>query len=244
MKHKPKRKQARSKQVLASAESKPLLRPECEWFVYALTSTSSARPYIGKTNDLCRRLRQHNGEIAGGAKRTHVVLARENSEWVRQLHVSNFPDERAALNFEWRVQYDICRNAGADARARLSPLERALKAVRGVVEREKPTSVALPFSVYNGGGVRVHPETDEAQRAWTVWGAGAPHVILSFPSSPSLPPSPPSPSPLSSLLHSSSSVQTENSIVRASCDVIDLTGISSSEDSDSDSDFDSNSDLL
>ena len=40
------------------------------WFVYVLGSLSVKRTYVGCTNDVARRLRQHNGEIVGGAKST------------------------------------------------------------------------------------------------------------------------------------------------------------------------------
>ena len=40
------------------------------YFVYMLISCDQKRTYIGCTNDLRRRLRQHNGEIVGGARAT------------------------------------------------------------------------------------------------------------------------------------------------------------------------------
>jgi predicted GIY-YIG superfamily endonuclease len=170
-----KKKSKSKRQTQTQTQSKPLLRPECDWFVYVLTSHASRRPYIGKTNDLERRLRQHNGELVGGAKRTH----RKNTntdQWVRQLHLLGFPDERAALQFEWRMQYDVRKNAGVDSRAGLTALDRAVKALRGVLERDTPTSGALPLVAYAGGGIRVRTETVAAQDAWKAWGAGAPHV--------------------------------------------------------------------
>jgi putative endonuclease len=39
------------------------------WFVYVLQSRRG-RTYVGITTDLGRRLRQHNGELAGGARAT------------------------------------------------------------------------------------------------------------------------------------------------------------------------------
>jgi putative endonuclease len=41
------------------------------WWVYVLCSTSN-RTYVGSTTDPLRRTRQHNGEIAGGAKCTRA----------------------------------------------------------------------------------------------------------------------------------------------------------------------------
>lgn len=39
------------------------------FYVYILECADGTY-YIGKTNDLAKRLRQHNGELAGGAKYT------------------------------------------------------------------------------------------------------------------------------------------------------------------------------
>lgn len=40
-----------------------------QWFVYVIQSTTG-RTYVGATTDPHRRLRQHNGEIKGGARNT------------------------------------------------------------------------------------------------------------------------------------------------------------------------------
>lgn len=40
------------------------------WNLYYLRNTHNQRTYLGVTNNLTRRLRQHNGEIKGGAKYT------------------------------------------------------------------------------------------------------------------------------------------------------------------------------
>ena len=39
------------------------------WFVYVLVSTGG-RTYVGIATDVARRLREHNGELAGGARAT------------------------------------------------------------------------------------------------------------------------------------------------------------------------------
>jgi putative endonuclease len=43
-----------------------------EYFVYILINTHSNRTYIGLTNNLAKRIRQHNGIIKGGAKYTKI----------------------------------------------------------------------------------------------------------------------------------------------------------------------------
>ncbi|SMN00743.1 COG2827: putative endonuclease containing a URI domain [uncultured Candidatus Thioglobus sp.] len=44
---------------------------EKQWVVYLLKCTNNSL-YCGVTNDINKRLRQHNGEIAGGAKYTRA----------------------------------------------------------------------------------------------------------------------------------------------------------------------------
>ena len=73
-------------------ESKP-------WFCYMLASTDGRKTYVGATVDPNRRLRQHNGEISGGARAT------KGRVWKRRFLVGGFEDERAALRFEWRWKY-------------------------------------------------------------------------------------------------------------------------------------------
>ena len=41
-----------------------------QWWVYILSAEQDERTYVGVTVDVPRRLRQHNGELVGGAKST------------------------------------------------------------------------------------------------------------------------------------------------------------------------------
>ena len=40
------------------------------WFVYVLTSAAGRRTYVGVSSDVARRVEQHNGGRAGGARAT------------------------------------------------------------------------------------------------------------------------------------------------------------------------------
>lgn len=64
-------------------------------YVYLLKN-NSRRTYVGYTVDPPRRLRQHNGEIVGGAKRT-----RRGRPWEMLCYISGFLDKKTALQFEW-----------------------------------------------------------------------------------------------------------------------------------------------
>jgi predicted GIY-YIG superfamily endonuclease len=56
--------------------------------------------YNGSTNNLVRRLRQHNGEIVGGAKKT-----KKGRPWIPICHIKGFHEKTSALRFEWRIQH-------------------------------------------------------------------------------------------------------------------------------------------
>ena len=66
------------------------------WHVYLLWNTRTRRTYIGATTNPDRRLRQHRGELVGGAKSTK----REQKYWVRICYLSGFQDRREAYRWE------------------------------------------------------------------------------------------------------------------------------------------------
>jgi structure-specific endonuclease subunit SLX1 len=77
------------------------------WHCYMLEAIGGGRTYVGATVDPDRRLRQHNGEITGGARAT------KGRAWKRVFLVGGFADERAALRFEWRWKW-LTRQAPGD----------------------------------------------------------------------------------------------------------------------------------
>lgn len=70
------------------------------WSCYFIRSTTSNRTYNGSTNNLTRRLRQHNGEIKGGAYRTQI-----GRPWEYFAVLSGLPNHINALSCEWRLRY-------------------------------------------------------------------------------------------------------------------------------------------
>ena len=56
------------------------------------------RDYIGSAKNFSKRIRQHNGEIKGGAKRT------QGRVWTLHKTVVGFTDWRACLKFEWHLK--------------------------------------------------------------------------------------------------------------------------------------------
>lgn len=70
------------------------------WVCYGLISKTGKSTYIGATVDPERRLRQHNGELVGGAKAT-----RRGRPWTRKILISGFLRENDALSFEKNWQF-------------------------------------------------------------------------------------------------------------------------------------------
>lgn len=119
------------------------------WHCYLLVS-SEGQTYIGATVNPERRLRQHNKEISGGAKATGIKVA-EGQTWSRFCLISGFPDNHAALQFEWRWK-SLSRKKSL---ANLIPLERRIQALYELIELDRPTSNAIPYSEYPTGGVTI-----------------------------------------------------------------------------------------
>ena len=69
------------------------------WHVYVLVSADGARTYVGITNDLERRLAQHNGELPGGAKST-----RAGRPWVVGATYGPYEERGRAQAVEYRVK--------------------------------------------------------------------------------------------------------------------------------------------
>lgn len=51
-------------------ETIQMMKKQNNWFVYLLYNPITKRTYIGSTTNPWRRLRQHNGQIRGGARST------------------------------------------------------------------------------------------------------------------------------------------------------------------------------
>lgn len=108
------------------------------FYVYLLECTDHST-YVGATIDLDRRLRQHNGELAGGARATTSKVS-QGKQWRRVCYVSGFPAWQTALQFEWRWK-QISRKLKIKC-----PLERRNKALEMLLALDRPTTKSLPYS--------------------------------------------------------------------------------------------------
>ncbi len=105
------------------------------WNVYLLKQIDGQKTYVGATLDVERRLKQHNRLLSGGAKAT------QGHQWERICHVSGFPNEKSALQFEWAWKYYSKKQSG-------SALKRRIKTLLELFGCEKPTNNATDFQEY------------------------------------------------------------------------------------------------
>jgi structure-specific endonuclease subunit SLX1 len=121
-----------------------------------LLSNGNGRTYVGATTDVTKRLRQHNQELAGGARATSISVS-QGHLWKRICYISNIPEWKSALQIEWRwkqlgrTQYKHIKN----------PIERRLYALkkllsldrwyRDFIKRESQFMVPINFEYINTG---------------------------------------------------------------------------------------------
>ena len=97
--------------------------------VYILRNDKSL--YVGATIDLAHRIRQHNGELSGGAHRT----SSKGPGWVCLLYVQGFQSRTESLQFEYALKREA-KHHGYSSQARK-------RAVHALLSQEHWTSRPL-----------------------------------------------------------------------------------------------------
>lgn len=129
---------------------------EAPWYCYCLVSSGGAT-YIGATVDVDRRLRQHRGEIVGGARATRAKVA-AGETWRRHCYVGPFT-KHDALSFEWHWKHVSKKQRGGALELRIAALnilladrtartwnvqERGLQPLCVVVEDQNSQGLGVP----------------------------------------------------------------------------------------------------
>jgi len=74
---------------------------EKNWFRYIIFSGNNGRTYIGSTVDINKRIRQHNGDIKGGARYT------KGGQWEYYCVIYNLTqnEKNLCLSEEWHLKW-------------------------------------------------------------------------------------------------------------------------------------------
>jgi putative endonuclease len=95
-----------------------------DYIVYLLINSANNYTYVGITNNPQRRIRQHNGELVGGARYTHNF--KKDGEWIFYGKIENLT-KHIALSLEKRIQIKSRKVSGK------TPLERRLTAINFIL---------------------------------------------------------------------------------------------------------------
>jgi predicted GIY-YIG superfamily endonuclease len=95
------------------------------YIIYLLINTYNNYTYVGITNNITRRLRQHNGIIKGGARYTSNM--KSEGEWILYGFIEDV-DKHNALSLEKKIHLRTKKGKGS------SPLERRLNVINELIK--------------------------------------------------------------------------------------------------------------
>jgi predicted GIY-YIG superfamily endonuclease len=98
-----------------------------EYYCYLLYSPLIQTTYIGITNNLDRRIKEHNGILRGGAKSTGKA-----SDWQYKSKIL-FQEQEMAASFEWYAKH---RKNSNDKWVKTKGLDERLKRFDQLLEQE------------------------------------------------------------------------------------------------------------
>lgn len=112
--------------------------------VYCL-SNGGTHSYVGVTHNMTRRLRQHNGEIRGGARYTTNIKTQTGRPWTLAFIITGLPDRGEALRLEWRLHRRLSAVSNA-ARNPFGPaaIDRRAWQLQKALQMERVTASATP----------------------------------------------------------------------------------------------------
>ena len=103
------------------------------WVCYILKSIDSNKTYVGATDNLYRRLNDHNG-INGKSKGAKATKGRI---WMPILFISGFPNKIACLSFESGVRH-VRKRKGCLYYNSGNPVEKRVKSVYNLLHLQSP----------------------------------------------------------------------------------------------------------
>ena len=116
---------------------------DLSYCVYLLVHNLSNKTYIGCTNNKERRIRQHNGELVGGAK--YTTMNKGDGIWSYYGYIDNL-DRHTALSIEKKIQIRSrrsCKKVGGS-----NPLERRLNAIEQIINENNIESTFTQTNIH------------------------------------------------------------------------------------------------
>ena len=112
--------------------------PPTNYVVYVLVNTEHNKTYIGITNNTIRRLRQHNGDLVGGAK--YTTSFKGSGQWIFYGFIKDL-DKILSLRLEKRIKIRSRKMSG-------TPIEKRVKAINNILnEYNQISNTAYRFDL-------------------------------------------------------------------------------------------------
>jgi len=105
--------------------------------LYLLENTENTKTYLGITNNLERRIRQHNRELVGGAK--YTTAFKGNGIWKYHLYISNLTKSES-LSIERSV-----KNTKKGLKG--TPIERRKQAINKYLHKFPNSQINTEYNV-------------------------------------------------------------------------------------------------
>lgn len=97
-----------------------------DYIIYILFNNSNNCTYVGMTNNPTRRLRQHNGELVGGAKYTTAKRGEGAWDFYGWIKSKNGLDKSRAMSIEKKIQIHSRKFKGNPIQKRLQSVNKSL----------------------------------------------------------------------------------------------------------------------
>ncbi len=117
-------------QTETNANANVNINTNTNYVVYVLVNTAHNKTYIGITNKPDRRIRQHNGELVGGAK--YTTSNKGEGSWVFYGFIRNL-DKHTALSLEKKIKIRSKKVSG-------TPIEKRIKAIGSLLTEHNQLS--------------------------------------------------------------------------------------------------------
>ena len=110
-----------------------------DYILYLLVNTKNQYTYLGITNNSNRRIRQHNGDLEGGAKYTR--MKKGEGEWIYHLKIDGLTKSQALSMERTTKNYRKYAKGSTPLNKRLDAIEKMKLKNKDIFNKKNDTYV-------------------------------------------------------------------------------------------------------
>ncbi len=116
------------------------------YIVYILINTNNNCTYVGITNNPIRRLRQHNGELKGGAR--YTTMKKELGKWIMHSYIPNL-NKNIALSIEKKIHIHSKKYKG-------TPIEKRINYINDLLQKYEDIKLYTGDITFNKDNITLY----------------------------------------------------------------------------------------